>query len=140
MGALFPGRYWANQSGSATAGFTRSPSEWFNTGVFSPPAQGEYGNEVKGSLRCPYFEDLDLSFAKWFAITERQRLQYRLEIFNVGSNWHSNNANLVPNGGGGCAFGSLGNAGCSAIPLNSSSTDLNLWTPRVLQMSLVYSF
>lgn len=147
MGAFFPGRYRADQSGnptSTTSSFKQSPSTWFNTSVFSSAPQGAYGNEVKGNLRGPYFEDLDLSFGKWFPITERQRLQYRLEIFNVGSNWHSNGSNLIPNDGAGpngcAAFGALGTIGCNAIPLNSKSADLNLWTPRVLQMSLVYSF
>jgi hypothetical protein len=137
-------RYRANVTGNPMSGFSQSPTEWFNTSAFSIAPQGTFGDSEKGLLRGPYFEDLDLSFAKWFPITERQRLQYRLEIFNVGSNWHS--VGQVPDGVfTDTQFGSLvkANPTCSSgvcsLP-NSQWSRLNLWTPRVLQMSLVYSF
>jgi hypothetical protein len=133
-------RYRANVSGSPTNGFAQSPSEWFNTSVFSAPEAGTYGNSSKGMLRGPYFSDLDLAFNKLFPITERQHLQLRVEIFNTGSNWHSLNdfygTNLIPgNNVGSCNFGSLASIGCDQY----SARD-HLWNPRVLQMSLVYSF
>src|SRR5208283_1888078 len=49
---------------------------------------GEDGNAENGGSRGPYYEDLDLSFAKVFPITERQHLQTRFEMFNAGSTWH----------------------------------------------------
>jgi hypothetical protein len=132
--------YRANVSSSPTSGFTQSPSEWFNTSVFSTSEPGTYGDSSKGMLRGPFFEDLDLSFAKLFPISERQNLQFRLEIFNVGSNWHSLNdyygSNLIPgNSVGGCNFGSLASIGCDPYSVAG-----HLWNPHVLQMSLVYSF
>ena len=135
-------RYRANISGSATSGFTQSSAEWFNANVFSAPEPGTFGNSGKGLLRGPYFEDLDLSFSKYFPITERQKLQFRAEIFNVGSNWHSKNdfgaSNLIPgNNVGSCNFGALAGIG----PCNPGiSAGALLWTPRVVQFSLVYSF
>jgi len=140
MGEPFTGRFRTNVSGSPTSGFVKSPSEWFNTSVFSAPEAGTYGDSSKGMLRGPYFEDLDLGFSKLFPITERQHLQFRLEIFNVGSNWHSLNnfygSNLIPGSGlGGCNFGALASIGC-----NPYSVAANLWNPHILQMSLVYSF
>jgi hypothetical protein len=140
-------RYRANVTGDPMGGFSQSQTEWFNTSAFSVAPQGTFGDSEKGLLRGPYFEDLDFSFAKYFPITERQRLQYRLEIFNVGSNWHSNSqSGRVPdNNFTDPNFGSLvglnpscGSGGC-ALPNNQWSR-LNLWTPRTLQMSLVYSF
>ncbi|MGA7926026.1 MAG: carboxypeptidase regulatory-like domain-containing protein [Candidatus Sulfotelmatobacter sp.] len=137
-GSNFGGRYRANEISNPERGFSRNPSEWINTSAFAAPAVGTYGNEVKGSLRGPYFEDLDLSFGKEFPITERQRLQYRLELFNTGSNWHS--MARIPDGGmGDNNFGSI-------VPFNSPGlstnvwNNLNLWTPHTIQMSLVYSF
>ena len=59
-----------------------------NPNVFSLAPQGTYGNEGKGELHGPFYEDLDLSFAKVFPITERQHLQARFEMFNAGSTWH----------------------------------------------------
>jgi hypothetical protein len=134
------GHYRANVSSSPTSGFTQSPSEWFNTKVFSYPEAGTYGDSSKGMLRGPYFADLDLSFSKLFPITERHHLQLRAEIFNTGSNWHSLNdyggTNLIPGSSmGSCNFGSLAGIGCDPY-----SSYAHLWHPRTLQMSLVYSF
>jgi hypothetical protein len=137
-GSNFGGRYRANEISDPHTGFSRSPSEWFNTGAFVAPPVGTYGNELKGSLRGPYFEDLDLSFGKEFPITERQKLQYRLEIFNVGSNWHS--MARIPDGGmGDNNFGSIVPFNSPGLPANDWN-NLNLWTPHTIQMSLVYSF
>lgn len=135
-------RYRANVSGDPMSGFTQSPTEWFNTTAFSVAPQGTFGDSQKGLLRGPYIEDLDLSFAKWFPITERQRLQFRVEIFNVGSNWHNTGHipdNNVTDGNFGMLTGTLPSA-YSGIITQSQWTNLNLWTPRVLQLSLVYSF
>lgn len=139
------------QDGDPNSGFARSPAEWFNTAVFSTPVPGTYGDSRKGSLRGPYFEDLDLAFSKNFAITERHNLQYRLELFNVGSNWHAKNdffgSNLIPgnniSSGGGCTFGSLAgivNTSISGCTPDGTTPGARLWYPRTLQMSLVYSF
>jgi len=134
------GRYRPNQSGSAETGFTRSKTEWFNTSVFSLAPLGTYGDAGKGELRGPYFEDLDLSFAKAFAITERQRLQVRFEMFNAGSTWHkgawfpdtgvtdSNFGSLVPKQGPN-----------DAVSPATWARD-NLWQGHTIQLSAVYSF
>ncbi|HEY6337237.1 MAG TPA: TonB-dependent receptor [Candidatus Sulfotelmatobacter sp.] len=140
MGVVFTSRYRLDQAGSPNNGFSRSPADWFNTSVFSTAPQGTYGNEMKGLLRGPYYEDLDLSFAKSFPITERQQLQLRFEMFNAGSTWHS--GAVIPQGNiGANNFGSL-------VPLQGSA-DLvspstwardNLWQPHKIQLSAVYSF
>ena len=140
MGTVFTSRYRLDQAGSPQSGFARSPTEWFNTSIFSTAPQGVYGTEGKGRLRGPYYEDLDMSLAKSFSITERQRLEYRFEMFNVGSNWHS--GAVIPDGNfGDSNFGSL-------VPLQGSNdkvspakwASVNLWRPHTIQMSLVYSF
>jgi hypothetical protein len=142
-GSSYDTRYRPNQSGSAEKGFTRSYTEWFNASVFSLAPPGTYGDSGKGELRGPYFEDLDLSFAKVFPLTERQHLQVRFEMFNAGSTWHHGAwipcAN-VPS----CGTTPLG----SLVPLQSSA-DLvsasawardNLWQGHTIQLSAVYSF
>jgi hypothetical protein len=139
MGEPFTGRYRANVNGNPKA-VDQTPSEWFDTSVFSDSAPGTYGDSGKGLLRGPYFEDLDLAFTKGFRITERQKLQFRTELFNVGSNWHAKNdfggSNLIPgNTVGSCNFGALAGTGC-----NGATASANLWYPRTLQFSLVYSF
>jgi hypothetical protein len=73
-----------------------------------------------------------------FPITERQNLQFRTELFNTGSNWHQNQNNLIPGTSlGSCNFGAIASIG----PCNPGiSAGALLWTPRVLQFSLIYSF
>jgi hypothetical protein len=148
MGSGFTGRFRANQLSSPTSGFSRSPSEWFNINAFAAPEPGTYGDSEKGGVRGPYFEDLDLSINKSFPIKESQRFQVRLEIFNVGSNWHAKNdfagSNLVPNNNiGNCSFGALAGIVNTLIPncTNPGYTNgARLWYPRTLQLSGVYSF
>lgn len=141
MGVVFTSRYRLNQAGSPNSGFTRTPAEWFNTSVFSTAPQGTYGNEEKGALRGPYYERLDLSFAKWFSITERQRLQVRFEMFNAGSTWHAGN-NVIPQGNiGSSNFGSLvPPQGSKDLVSPSTWARDNLWQGHTIQLSAVYSF
>ena len=143
MSGTFTSAYRPNQSGSAESGFTRSPTEWFNTSVFSLAPLGTYGDAGKGELRGPNYEDLDLSFAKGFAITERQALQVRFEMFNAGSTWHK--GAVFPCG----SFGGCGGTPFGAIVPTQSSADAvspatwardNLWQGHTIQLSAVYSF
>ncbi len=140
MGVSFDSRYRPNQSGSAETGFTRSYTEWFNTSVFSLAAPGTYGNAGKGELRGPYFEDLDLSFAKAFAITERQGMQVRFEMFNAGSTWHKGavfpDTNFTDS-----TFGSVvPKQGPNDLVSPATWVRDNLWQGHTIQLSAVYSF
>jgi hypothetical protein len=143
MGVVFTSRYRLDQSGSAENGFRRNPTEWVNTSVFSVAPQGTYGDEEKGALRGPYYEDLDISFGKSFALTERQQLLFRFEMFNAGSTWHS--GAVIPCGN----FGNCGNTPFGSLIPKKGTEDLvspgawardNLWQPHRIQLSAVYSF
>ncbi len=140
MGVSFFSRYRPNQSGDPNTGFQRSYTEWFNPNVFSLAPQGTYGNAPKGNLRGPYYADLDLSFAKAFAITERQQMQVRFEMFNAGSNWH-HGAWLPNNNATSSTFGSLVPQQSSADAVTPSQwAHDNLWQGHTIQLSAVYSF
>jgi len=143
MGVPFGSRYRPNQSGSAASGFTRSFTEWFNPNVFALAPVGTYGDERKGELRGPFYEDLDLSFGKVFSVTERQKVQPRVEIFNAGSTWHHGAwfpCASVPNCGN-TPLGSLVPAQSSADKVSASEWARdNLWQGHTIQLSLVYSF
>jgi hypothetical protein len=140
MGVPFAGRYRPNQSGDPNSGFTRSFTQWFNTSVFSLAPEGTYGNERKGELRGPYYEDLDLSFAKTFPLTEKQHLQVRFEMFNAGSLWHSGAA--FPDAWvTDLTFGSLvPHQGSEDLVTPSQWARDNLWRGHTIQLSAVYSF
>jgi hypothetical protein len=131
------GRIRANYSGSHATGFNRSLSEYFDTTQYVTPPLGRYGNVSRGSERTPYFTNFDASFGKAFAITERQHLTYRAEIFNLGSTWHSSTSSgngLFPdNNVASSTFGSL-------LHNNPQIGNANLFNPRIIQMSLQYTF
>ena len=141
-GSSYDSRYRPMQSGNPNSGFHRSFTEWFNPNVFSLAAPGFYGNAEKGGLRGPYYEDLDLSFAKVFPITERQHLQTRFEIFNAGSTWHHGAwmpCASVPN----CGNTPLGSLVPTQNPVVVSPSEWardNLWQGHTIQLSAVYSF
>jgi hypothetical protein len=132
------------------ANFKSNVFHWWNPAAYAAPAGNQYGTAGRNSVRQPYFMRGDITLSKNFRITERQSFQYRLEIFNVFSLWHSN-INGGPNGGGGIQgnlqsgnFGSLVpiNYGSSGQPLPESlqSGLRNLWNPRTIQMTAKYVF
>jgi hypothetical protein len=58
-------------------------AQYFNPNAFSAPAYGTVGNAGRDSLVGPGFADWDLSLLKSTVITERLRVQFRAEFFNV---------------------------------------------------------
>ena len=143
FGALDPNVY-------PQANFKSDIFHLFNPAAFAAPAGNQYGDVSRNSIRQPYFMRADIALGKNFRINERHNLQYRLEIFNAGSLWHSN-INGGPNGGGGIQgnmqagnFGSLVpidlDANGKPLPENLQSGVRRLWNPRVIQMALKYTF
>jgi len=64
-------------------------THWFNTALntagapWATPAQYTFGNAGRGILRGPGRTDVDFSVFKQFPITEKLRLQFRGEFFNL---------------------------------------------------------
>ena len=58
-------------------------SNWFDKTAFTVPAAYKYGNSGADILREDRFKNLDLSLFKQFQFTERLRLQFRAEAFNL---------------------------------------------------------
>ena len=61
----------------------RSPNHWFNPNAFTLPAAGTYGNVGRGTLTGPGLAELDISLVKNLPVSERARLQFRAEFFNI---------------------------------------------------------
>jgi hypothetical protein len=126
------------------ANFKSDLFHWFNPAAYAVPAGNTYGNVGRNSIRQPYFMRGDIAFAKNLPITERHQLQYRLEIFNVFSLGHSKVDGGIQGNLQAGNFGSLvpidHDAAGNVLPENMQSGIRNLWTPRVLQMSLKYIF
>ena len=78
--------------------FTDS-SVWFNKAAFTQPAATTFGVQPRNILRNPGFWEWDLGIRKNFPITEKQRLQFRTELFNLPNHPNWNGASSDPTSG-----------------------------------------
>ena len=66
--------------------------QWISRSAFQrldPVSQaGQFGNEGRNAVRGPGLSNIDLSLLKSFAVSERARLQFRAECFNLAN--HAN--------------------------------------------------
>src|ERR1700722_6400446 len=80
----FPDAVAGTNSNAAPAG-GRTPSEWFNTANFTAPASLTEGNLGNNTNYGPPLRNLDFSVFKDFVFTERVRMQFRTEVFNLAN-------------------------------------------------------
>jgi hypothetical protein len=74
-----------DQISNPNTGAPHTRLQWFNTAAFAQVPNGQYrpGNASVGSIVGPGTEDFDLDLYKNIAVTERVKLQLRLESFNT---------------------------------------------------------
>lgn len=113
-------------------------SEFFNRNAFVIPGPGVMGNTPRNSLYGPDFRHLDFSLFKNFELTERFKLQFRSEFFNitntpsyfVANNQNSDSTtNLVP------AQGTAPNPAFGQIVRTNPN-----YTPRSIQLAMKLTF
>jgi hypothetical protein len=85
-----------------------SPTRWFNTGAFSMPAFGTFGNAGRNILEGPGYQNVNLALLKQIALPGRTRLQLRAEAFNL---LNRTNFDLPDNFFGSPTFGEILSAG-----------------------------
>ena len=64
------------------APFHQSRTEWFNPAAYTAPVNS-YGDAGRNSLTGPGFVNFDFSLFKSFRLTERFKLEFRSEFFNI---------------------------------------------------------
>ena len=102
----------------------RGPNNWFDINAFAIPTGFAFGNAGRNVLTGPGQNVFDWSLRKEFALTERQRIEFRAELFNAFN--HPNFAqpdNFIDDGPG-----SAGVITSLAIPM------------RQIQFGLKYNF
>ena len=79
-------------SGSVLEG---GPNQYFNPNAFEPPLAGTYGNVGRNLLQGPGLVETDLSLAKNIPFSERVKLQFKAEFFNLFNHTNFNTPNTV---------------------------------------------
>jgi len=59
------------------------PDLWFNPAAFGPPVPGFRGTAGRNILNGPDFKSVDFSVVKEFNFSEKRKLQFRAEVFNL---------------------------------------------------------
>jgi hypothetical protein len=59
------------------------PDRWFDTTAFAVPPYGSFGNAGRNILTGPGFQNVNVSVIKTTGLSERARLQFRAEAFNL---------------------------------------------------------
>ena len=85
----------------------RTPARWFNTAAFTTPQQYQYGNAGRGIIEGPGLGNLDLAVLRNFVVSERMRVEFRFEAFNVTNH---TNFNVPATTFGNSTFGVIGAA------------------------------
>jgi hypothetical protein len=100
---------------------TKSCVNYINPSSFTANTVGTYGSVSKGQFTGPHFLDWDMGIFKNFDLTERARLQFRAEFFNI-----FNHTNLLD------PVTTVNTAGFGSI---TSAND-----PRIGQLAMKISF
>jgi hypothetical protein len=145
--------------------FTKSLNEWFNTNDFQQQPFGTVSTlGIRNAYFGPSFTHLDFSLFKDFSLTERFKLQFRYEVFNIFntpyfsvpnaaiSSWAAtpDTATGTCNGNGGptpCPVGGVANQAVGyptsthlSGSFGSITTTNPNYTPRDMQFALKLSF
>ena len=100
----------------------RTLTQYFNTAAFAQPASGTLGDLPRNSAVGPNFWNIDLAVSRLIAVSDTQRLELRLESFNLLN--HFNWGNPVTNFNAG-TFGRI----------TTQAGD-----PRIIQFGIKYDF
>ena len=130
----FADGYNSNQRPNLVPGVSLYPANqsinnWFNPAAFAVPAPNTYGNLGRNAGRGPGWYEIDTALQKSFGLTERTKLVFRAEAFNLLNHpaYAAPPANL-----------SSGSFGIITNVLNTGAVGTG--TPRRIQLALRINF
>jgi hypothetical protein len=129
-------------AGVSITGLRDGNRGFINPAAFGLPARLVYGNAPRNVARGPGLLQFDSSLSKSFAITESQKIEFRLDGFNLFNRPQYGQ----PDGFlGTVTYNAAGVASLTANPFfgqsrSPLSVDIGTGTNRSLQFSLRYSF
>jgi len=103
---------------------------WFNPAAFSNPVTATFGNCSRNNLRGPWMGNEDFSVFKFFPITERQNVEFRMEMFNAPNH-------VLLNAGGQLSWNNGSNPSPNASFGRITSTSAAM---RQIQFALKFNF
>ncbi|MGH9938661.1 MAG: TonB-dependent receptor, partial [Blastocatellia bacterium] len=129
-------------SGVSIEGNRDGDRGFINPAAFGAPARNVYGNAPRNAARGPGLLQFDLSLAKTFAVTERHKLDFRMDGFNIFNRAQYGQPDgflgtVTYNSAGVPSLAANPFFGVSRFPL---SVDIGTGTNRSLQFSLRYSY
>ncbi len=107
-----------------------------NQQVVANPSLATYGTLGRNSLRGPGYVNFDLAFSKTTAISERVKIEFRAEFFNLFNHANFLNPGVVNEGDGVTFNATTGNN------INSSQFGqiTSTYDPRIIQLALRLTF
>ncbi|WP_433967926.1 carboxypeptidase regulatory-like domain-containing protein [Tunturiibacter gelidiferens] len=129
----FHGRLYARGSTSARV------AQFFSPTAFTAPAYGTIGNLGRDTLTGPGYADWDLSLLKSTVLTERTRLQFRAEFFNVLNHTNLQTPNEVVYTSG-PTQGAVANQAAAAVQSPTAGVVTAASTSRQIQLALKVIF
>jgi hypothetical protein len=102
---------------------------WLDPAAFAAPALGTAGNTGPGFLRGPAYWEWDQTISRQFQIREGQKLEVRVEAYNVTNSFRPGNPNTTV---GSSSFGTITSNAVAASPTTAPA--------RVLQIAMKYIF
>lgn len=105
------------------------------------PAPGKNGNQGRNVFDGPSFWNFDFGALKNFVITERVKLQFRLETFNTFNHVNFENPRNSTEGSTSITSTAFGRVCCTSASTPSTATIISIGeAPRVVQFALKLSF
>jgi len=121
--------------------YPQKPGEWFDTSAFALPAVGSWGDMGHNAVRGPGRDNWNLSLFKNFNFTERARLEFRAEAFNVWNHTQFGGSGFGGNGqGGGIGTTAAFKADGTLDPTSGFGVVNNAHDARTLQLGLKLVF